>query len=1004
VSETIIQNMITRKLLTLLATSTLALSLVGCSSMSQKEKNTLQDNDIVSGFQNPSREYRPHVRMWVPQAAEDETELRRQIAELAAKGFGDVEIVAFDLKEFDKTVDDPSAMDAASYAWGTDAWTRTMEIVLDEAGKNGIKATFTIGPAWPVASPLLSLSDPGVEVQLGCQRFDIESSSVQAELPQDWFAVVAGKRTSQENSRLQIETISDVTSNAVSNGELSWTAPDDSGLWSLLVYTNEKVGETKSGIPVVDHFSMEGTKAVLDYYQGVYDYLKGKNLLQYLNGLFGDSLEYRAKVDWTPSFVETFKTLKGYDITPYLPILNNGSSPVSNDPYAGIFGGGVGTEDFGQKGEQIKNDYYAVLTYLFNTNHLDPIQKFLEGYDQNLRYQTAYGKHMEQSSTSMHVGIPEGEMMMIRNSFDNLRAQSGAAHLMGRKEYNAELQAESGKNHAQSWENVMFFIQRAFSVGVNNLTLHGYNYTGRFNQKGNQGGYLPGVAWPGWEGFGREGYSNSWGAEPLWQRASDYTSFIARTGFALKQGTPKVDLAVFRESYWDNASFTVSDGDVWYKDGGLLQDIGYSFDFVGLDNLNIKGVEVKNKTLCPNGPSYKAMILDRSLDMSNNPSEDGKRTISLESAKKILSFAKKGLPVVIVGEVPSTATYYSDNVKEDASKQIGKIMNDLLSLSNVKAAKTFEDVPSTLVSLGVTPDVSFSQEANKDKMIASHNKVADTDIYYIYNRGNNSNSGMVKAGSYGWGYGKQNEIPYQKASTTVTLSGTGTAYVMNAWTGEISPLQNCKVENGKTVVDLSLEANESVIIALDDSGFMDGVVVEPSKNYSSSQEIILDRWDLEVESWTPSTDYATSQKTMINVQMSPLKAWKDVPSLENVSGIGHYTASFDLEKGWENGCGAEIDLGIVNFSYVLCVNGKSVPVSQTNTRVDIGKYLVSGSNTVEVIVYTTLNNAIKAITPAFKQESNDPIQARFEFRGRTHDWYGLMGKDGIVTVKTYQTN
>jgi len=269
---------------------------------------------------------------------------------------------------------------------------------------------------------------------------------------------------------------------------------------------------------------------------------------------------------------------------------------------------------------------------------LKPIQSFLDGYGQALRYQTAYGKRMEQASTSMNVAIPEGEMMMIRNEFDNLRAQAGAVHMMGKREYNAELQAEGGRNHAQSFDNILYFVQRAYSGGVNNLTFHGYNYSGAFSGPGNVDGHLPGVTWPGWEGFGREGYSNSWGAEPLWKHAKQYTDFLARNSYVLKQGSAKIDLAIFRESFWDNPNS--KDGDAWFKDGGLLQDMGYSYDFLALAELNLPTAVVTNGRLAASGPAYRALILNQSLDTSNNPVAPANKSIGLSAAKKILELGR----------------------------------------------------------------------------------------------------------------------------------------------------------------------------------------------------------------------------------------------------------------------------------------------------------------------------------------------------------------------------
>lgn len=918
-------------------------------------------------FRSPSREYRPHVRMWIPQAAVQEEELRSQIRDLSKAGFGDVEIVAFDVE---RRGFGPNASASApkvsteEYGWGTSAWTNTMCVVLDEAGKNDMKATFTIGPAWPVASPLLKSDSPGVEIQLGCTRIDSVGQSYTGDMPSDAFAVVEG-RLIPGTSDFEFSSLKDVTSEVVSDGKIVWKAPSK-GKWSLLIYRNERVGEMKSGFYVIDHLGMEGVQSVIDYYKGVFAELEKAGLLKYLNGLFGDSLEYRASVDWTPSFTEVFRELKGYDITPYLPAIHNGVSLGGG----GIFGGGFGKDSLEGKGKSILNDYYSVVTYLFNENHLKPLQAFLEGYGMNLRYQTAYGKTMEQSSTSMNVGIPEGEMMMIRNSFDNIRAQSGAVHVAGRREYNAELQAESGKNHAQSWQNVLFFAQRAFAAGVNNITLHGYNYSGRFSGEGSEGGFVPDVSWPGWEGFGRDGFSNSWGAEPLWTMADSYTGFLARNGYILKKGTPKVDVAIYRESYWDNASFTDNkDGSYWYKDGSLLQDLGWTYDFVGLPQLNLAAAKIENGRMFPDGPSYKAIILDQSLDTRNEPFTSGKM-LSEAAAEKILEFAQQGLPVLVIGDVPVCSSHYAETLDGDS---IPGTMEKLLALPNVKSASDFAAVPSVLTSLGVTPDMSFSQERNPNKLIGLHREDEGTSYFYIYNRGTNGNSGNT----YGWGYGNDKELPYGMTTAEVTFRCEGTPYILDAWTGNIIKAPESSNSEG-VVVPVTLKGNESVIIAVDRSGSLSKAAIEVPVT-QVVDHVDLQSWDLVVSSWNEGDDASSVKTTDIAVSMDKLLSWNKVPELKGVSGIGTYSTKVNMNKHKS----VILDLGTINYSYRLKINGKTVPSSQTNTCVEIAPFVKNGENQIEIVVATTLNNKIKAMSTNSR---------------RTEDPYGLLGKDGVVSV------
>ncbi len=1018
----------------ILFTIIIGLSTISCSKDSANANN---ESNVKSTFQQPSAQYRPHMRMWIPQAAIDENILRAQIDDLADAGVGDIELVAFDIERgmgyggFGQPAEPQTPkVSTEDYGWGTEHWSNTMQTLLDQAGKRGVKVTFTIGPAWPVASPLLTKSSPGVEVQLACSKVDVLESIYNGEVtgninrdgvPSELVAVVAGKRMSVDvDSELDFDTMVDLTKTVVGNEDgtytLNWSDIDNSGQWSLYFYWSEPVGETKSGFYVVDHFSMDGTQAVLDYYKTVFAIFDQMNLLQYLSGLFGDSLEYRSNVDWTTTLLETFKKLKGYDLVPYLPAINNGMK-AGDAEFGGIFGGGFGKESYGGQGSSVLNDYYDVLTYLFNENHLKPIQEFLAGYGKNLRYQTAYGKHMEQASTSMHVGIPEGEMMMIRDAFDNIRAQAGAVHMTDKIEYNAELQAEGSKNHAQSWENLLFFIQRTYAAGVNNTTLHGYNYAGNFSGSGNEDRHVPGVLWPGWEGFGRDGYSNSWGTEPLWQHAKFYFDFMARNGFILKQGKAKIDLAIFRESFWDNASFTTTDGDMWYKDNGLLQDMGYSYDFVGLPNLKLPNATVTEGRLDSGGPAYKALILDQSLNTSNAQVAVDAKSIGVEAAEKILELAKAGFPVVYIGETPVKDTFLNPGEQESVDEKIQSIMAELKDLKNVKQAQTFNDVPEILSSLGIHPDAHYTLNEDQSKLINIHRAADDIDYFYLYNRGFNENSGN----NYGWKYGEVKEQTIPDVATEVTFTATGTPYLLNTWTGEITPIASFVKIDGYITIPLSLRGNESTIIAFDNANIFDNhndlfitsddgneafyganrnLAIKSASNgeYSiklsdgSLKKVVvadvpssveLDNWMLMVEDWTPGDTPTTTKKEIIYIDLGDLKPWKSIDKLKSSSGIGTYSTAFEMEKGWDEGVGAYMDLGIVNFSYKLKINDKEVNASQINTRIDIGPFLKSGTNTVEVEIATTLNNRLKDL---------------YNVERRTVDYYGLIGSGGTSTT------
>jgi len=371
--------------------------------------------------------------------------------------------------------------------------------------------------------------------------------------------------------------------------------------------------------------------------------------------------------------------------------------------------------------------------------------------------------------------------------------------------------------------------------------------------------------------------------------------------------------------------------------------------------------------------------------------------------------------VIYIGETPVKSTFYVGANEAGVDRQIQSIMAELKGLKNVKQAPAFSDVPAALASLGIGSDAQYSLTAEQSKLINLHRGVNGIDYFYVYNRGFNANS----ASQYGWNYGAVKEQTIPDVSTMITFKAKGTPYRFNTWTGEIIPIANYTVSGGLITLPVSLRGNESTVFAFDYGNVLGtandnkirvaasvGVnayydargrlAVKSSSNgqrhialsngsakdiqvAGASSPIVLGNWKLKVEDWEPGPTATTTAKSIIDVNLGDLKPWKDVPELQYSSGIGTYTTTFDMVKGWKEGVGAVLNLGIVDFGYKLMIDGTEVKTNQENTAVDIGPYVKAGTNTVVVEVTTTLNNRLKKL---------------YNVARRTDDHYGLIGSGG----------
>lgn len=128
-------------------------------------------------------------------------------------------------------------------------------------------------------------------------------------------------------------------------------------------------------------------------------------------------------------------------------------------------------------------------------------------------------------------------------------------------------------------------------------------------------------------------------------------------------------------------------------------------------------------------------------------------------------------------------------------------------------------------------------------------------------------------------------------------------------------------------------------------------------------------WTLILEDWKPvNASDSTVLDTVREEHTAELGApspWSRVAGLEDASGIGRYRTTLDLGDDWTDADGAVLELGEVNDTFRVRVNGKVLPpCDPLDTTVDLGHRLRPGANVVEVEVASTLLNRLRVVTPA----------------------------------------
>ncbi|GAA4894992.1 glycosyl hydrolase [Streptomonospora salina] len=930
--------------------------------------------DLTAGLADPARAVQAKFRWWWPHGMVEPAEIRREIDQIADAGFGGVEI-----SDVHHSVEQD--LDPAGSGWGTESWCTALEAALSRAERRGVVVDVTIGPAWPAAVPTITPQDDAAMRELAHgARFVDAGEQVDGPLPEpevapadgvserSLFAVQAvrlaeGASPGDSPCSLDPDTLVDLTSSA--DGErLSWTAPDGGGTWALLAYWERGSGQRPEAGPhtepasyVVDHFSRAGTRAVTGFWE---EHILTGGIRRLLKGpaggaLFEDSIEMETEATlWTARMPAAFEEHTGYDPLPYLPVLVRAHEDK-------VFSYGPDAD------RRAIDDYNDVLSQLYIDHHAAALTEWAHGLGLQYRIQP-YGLETDAAAKAAVVDIPEGETLGF-NNLDDFRSLAGGRDLGGNTVLSSEAGAVYGGSYSTTWKQTARTIGREYAAGVNQAVLHGFSYAD-----------APGARWPGFAAFtpysGGVGYSESWGPrQPTWQHVDAVSGFFARAQHTLQWGASTVDVAFLRQKGYAGSGF----GAAFFSDAGVRA--GWTHQFVSPRLLEITDPDVHDGVLAPDGPAYRLLVFEG--DAFNGRVA----TLPLETARRLLRYARAGLRILVVGDWSSPQP---PGVDQSDSGELGETVRALLDEPTVRRVATREDIPDGIAALDAAPAVSYAQDS---PLLHARRRSRRLDAYYLTNGSDDT------------------EVDHDAVFATDVRHAY--PFAVDLWTGAVSPIPVHTVEDGGIRLRVRLAPGASTVIALarpqwakDAAGASEGtppgqlrklrfsetdadtvhVVGKSAKaraakagTYTATradgrsvsttiakvgERRELTRWHLEVEDWRPGDATAETAIRTHDLDLDGLAPWTELDGLADVSGIGRYTATVELGDGWTGGHGAYLDLGRVSDLYRVRVNGGAVPAGdQIAPVVDLGDRLKRGTNTVEVEVSTTLINRMRAFRP-----------------------------------------
>lgn len=387
----------------------------------------------------------------------------------------------------------------------------------------------------------------------------------------------------------------------------------------------------------------------------------------------------------------------------------------------------------------------------------------------------------------------------------------------------------------------------------------------------------------------------------------------------------------------------------------ILTFEGYTYEYLTADNLLSPEAYVESGVLAPDGPAYKALVLSNQTQ------------ISLDAAQKLLEFAAAGLPILFIGNLPANGIGTNGNWSS-----INKSLTSLLATyPHVQILNESNLIPNHLQNLRLKPRVSITNTVSE--LYSQWRSDTGLEMVFIFNKG-----------------------PDHPVTFNFQGVSDSTPYVLDAWTGKITPLAMYSVTEAGISTNVDLKANQTKIIAFRQSLGSPVHVISTAGDISGSSNkngtgiyilatgvgtvslsdgrvirinvppvpsINITTWSLQILSYHPSSNISSTANEISTIDIGTLnilRPWIEIPDLQQISGIGVYNSSFNFPHS-PSDVAAIISFGPILNTIRVWVNGKHIPpIDLNDPTVDVTEYLGQGLNTICVEVSSNLFNAVKA--------------------------------------------
>ena len=492
----------------------------------------------------------------------------------------------------------------------------------------------------------------------------------------------------------------DLTSKMHSDGTLDWTPP--AGEWvvlrfgySLLGITNHPATKEATGLEV-DKLNAGYVKNYMNgyldsYKQTVGPELMGKKGIRYV---ITDSWEAGSQ-NWTDHMMDEFKKRRGYDATPWLPVLAGQVVESS------------------EASDQFLWDFRKTIGDLIADEHYGQVQASLKE-----RGMGHYGESHESGRAFVADGmevkklddIPMSAMWTQTPGVNNIqygynaddRESASVAHIYGQNIAAAESMTAAAAPWGWSPSTLKPTADQEFLNGINRFVIHESAHQPMVGK-----GTAPGLTLgPFGQWFNR---NETWAND-----AGPWISYLARTSYMLQQGHFAADFVYF---YGEDSNLTAI-----FNEKAPDVPAGFGFDYINADGLIHELTVSDGRIVTNSGMSYRVLGLD-----------PYSQHMSLPVLRAIHKLVEEG--ATVAGPKPANDPSLADDEAE-FHKLNDELFGDGTGTHTVGKGSVYagQKLGDVFAALKVTPDFDYSKPEGDASILFAHRKMADADLYFVDNR------------------------------------------------------------------------------------------------------------------------------------------------------------------------------------------------------------------------------------------------------------------------------